>query len=561
MADRDELKSRLSAFGELPLPSRLHMFSDTGNRESQNIEDRRGTTVEELERLYWPAATQGQIALMSRLLGQMRDPPWRKSVGEHIQGAGNMLPDLDLRRNFAEGGTVDNILSAYSAPVRSWPGEQALDDEARANYAAMHPEPKKLRPEETYRGTFLPFRETTEGKHEWAVPGIFMDPADAAKAIHASSGTSLGAMARPSQLSPEALDEILGIGGAGALTGIMGNMPRVLAKPSAGATELGIFGGRRGAENLALAGDNRPLHVLDMLEAMEKAGASRDEIWAATNKLLEDSPYAGAFRGSDKKPRFEIDDSKSELTLMPKPRGMMHGEYGDILMHDLLSEAYPSVSGYSTLIMNSPGMGGSFTPPRSRAGTKGAEITAQAGGPEKMRDVLLHEGQHGVQNFENFARGANLDQFPVDKLRQDAFEDASRKIQGLMDRDPDAASSFRARNRYLGELKTKYGSEWGALATDRELGALDMLESDLMLNTRTGRALLDADWSRSATDTMPEEFWHKQAVDKYKSVAGEAEARLVQSRRDLTPEERRSRPPWLDYDIPEKDQIVRFGDK
>jgi len=42
----------------------------------------------------------------------------------------------------------------------------------------------------------------------------------------------------------------------------------------------------------------------------------------------------------------------------------------------------------------------------------------------------------------------------------------------------------------------------------------------------------------------------------YNRIAGEVEARAVQARRDLTPEQRQSRPPWLDYDVPEGQQIV-----
>lgn len=47
--------------------------------------------------------------------------------------------------------------------------------------------------------------------------------------------------------------------------------------------------------------------------------------------------------------------------------------------------------------------------------------------------------------------------------------------------------------------------------------------------------------------------------DTYNRLAGETEARTVQKRMDMTAEERRARPPWLDYDVPEDQQIVRFG--
>lgn len=49
----------------------------------------------------------------------------------------------------------------------------------------------------------------------------------------------------------------------------------------------------------------------------------------------------------------------------------------------------------------------------------------------------------------------------------------------------------------------------------------------------------------------------KAALDKYRRVAGEVEARAVEQRLPLTPEQRRERPPWLDYDVPEAQQIVR----
>jgi hypothetical protein len=53
--------------------------------------------------------------------------------------------------------------------------------------------------------------------------------------------------------------------------------------------------------------------------------------------------------------------------------------------------------------------------------------------------------------------------------------------------------------------------------------------------------------------------WGADAEKSYWNTSGEVEARAVQNRLDLTPEQRSARPPWLDYDIPESQQIVRFG--
>jgi len=60
--------------------------------------------------------------------------------------------------------------------------------------------------------------------------------------------------------------------------------------------------------------------------------------------------------------------------------------------------------------------------------------------------------------------------------------------------------------------------------------------------------------------SMPSgDAWANKNYSDYARMANEVEARAVQKRMDLTPDQRRARPPWLDYDVPEQDQIVRFG--
>lgn len=49
-----------------------------------------------------------------------------------------------------------------------------------------------------------------------------------------------------------------------------------------------------------------------------------------------------------------------------------------------------------------------------------------------------------------------------------------------------------------------------------------------------------------------------RGIDVYNRAGGEVEARTVQRRQDMTPDQRRARAPWLDYDVAEKDQIVRM---
>lgn len=44
-------------------------------------------------------------------------------------------------------------------------------------------------------------------------------------------------------------------------------------------------------------------------------------------------------------------------------------------------------------------------------------------------------------------------------------------------------------------------------------------------------------------------------IATYGRIGGEVEARAVQARRDLTPDQRKMRAPWLDYDVPENDLL------
>ena len=50
------------------------------------------------------------------------------------------------------------------------------------------------------------------------------------------------------------------------------------------------------------------------------------------------------------------------------------------------------------------------------------------------------------------------------------------------------------------------------------------------------------------------------AYDSYRALAGEAEARLVQDRMNMSMDERLANPFYKNYDVPLEDQIVRFGD-
>ena len=73
-----------------------------------------------------------------------------------------------------------------------------------------------------------------------------------------------------------------------------------------------------------------------------------------------------------------------------------------------------------------------------------------------------------------------------------------------------------------------------------------------------------ADLQRFAKDSdmsledMAQNISSGLARSKYKRLYGEAEARNVQSRLNMTPEERRVSPPWQTLDVPEQHLITKY---
>jgi hypothetical protein len=182
-----------------------------------------------------------------------------------------------------------------------------------------------------------------------------------------------------------------------AMTMPLAAMPLSMAVPE-GSGSLGVFAGRAGANRLAGKGVTGPKAALDLAESMGAAGASRDEIYAATNRLLEGTPYAGATRGVDNKLRFEIDDSGMKLG---DPGNASIGEH---YSHPEFFSAYPSVKNeWSTLRIKpsaEPGGTGSYS---SFPGL----MSVSARTADEATDVAAHELQHAAQSREGFSSGTN----------------------------------------------------------------------------------------------------------------------------------------------------------
>lgn len=201
----------------------------------------------------------------------------------------------------------------------------------------------------------------------------------------------------------------------------------------------------------------------------------------------------GWFKGGDDKWRFEIPDKGAEVS---PGRG---GYWDAHVDHPQFFDAYPHARGYEANI--------NYGEPRGSYWGGGMEVVAPT--RDEMGSVALHEMQHAVQAREGFSPGSN-----PENTRRTLSENTGNPI--------------------IEQLRS-------AIAT----GKYGMPGEKPFMEAARNLLKLE-DQSRTA-----------RSIDAYRSAAGEVEARNVQSRMNMTPEERRAKPPWLTEDVPASQQI--FG--
>jgi hypothetical protein len=131
------------------------------------------------------------------------------------------------------------------------------------------------------------------------------------------------------------------------------------------------------------------------------------------------------------------------------------------------------------------------------------------GGPnETQRSTAAHELQHAIQSREGFAGGGGSD------------------------------SVFAYEAPEVGPLNN----------------AVDALEARLLSMTPA-----DPEWGNVSRELKRAQTAAERMAGQagYRRLAGEAEARAVQARLNLTPEQRRARYPLADYDVPLDELIIR----
>ena len=357
------------------------------------------------------------------------------------------------------------------------------------------------------RATLLPVAMNAAGEREWAVPQAVVDMLSSAMLPgHVMKG---GAWS-PQDVTKMALD--------------VGMLAAPVGAATAPAGALGMFAGKaaKTADHAALA----------RAEAMEQAGADAAKVWDET----------GWFRGVDDKWRIEIPDDTAKLTLSGRTKETMADDLSRMMFHRNAYDAYPDAKRIYTTAEGLAGdrISGFHQPKEARAHMGLFDIDEQihVQGPDR-RSTALHELQHAIQQREGFAKGGSPQYGVSGPIHYPSFELPMWDVLKAADQ--------------LKRLSDQFGEPVPAMAA-KYRGAFK-IDDDLMAQAvaLTGDPNLPSMFERG-------KLWAEMKPhEAYRRLAGEVEARNVQSRMDMTPEQRRASPPWTTQDTPFEQQIVRMN--
>lgn len=305
--------------------------------------------------------------------------------------------------------------------------------------------------------------------------------------------------------------------------------------------------------------ENADLDALHEAERYEMQGVDAETIRQKT----------GWFRGADGKWRWEIDDSGTETdtkwNFLRNPDAKRYNELfekaylydtataedlnelqildknlkgvrksplylDEIVRHDKLFEAYPALRDVKVCFeANTGNKEGSYHPGEN-------EFVLRTGlklEPEKLKNTIIHEIQHAIQEQERFARGANpgywdeMIQRGYSRRKNDGrIERARKEYHRIFDSAPE---EFKDKVRRIN--RARLDGDYDAAET-----VIDELYDSEYADLWSQLDMAEFEWRSDRGEEL-------NAYDLYRDTAGEIEARDAAARRGLTAEERKNRKP------------------
>lgn len=213
----------------------------------------------------------------------------------------------------------------------------------------------------------------------------------------------------------------------------------------------------------------------------------------------------------------------------------LFGRLGDTLNHEALYQAYPQLKDIQVRgLQGGTGLAGGFDP-------AARQMRLATNTPSKMRDTALHETQHAVQQIEGMAEGGS----PASYLPA-GFHDMTAEVADRGKRlEAQFAQDIPGFDPHEVQMRLHFGiTSSGSPAEDAMFAAFERHPA-----AAAYQELLDRQ------RTLIRQY--HDAIDEYKRLAGETEARLVEQRsNNLGPPMPQSYPP-LEYDVPPAMQTIR----
>lgn len=292
---------------------------------------------------------------------------------------------------------------------------------------------------------------------------------------------------------------------------------------------------------------------------MSQKGISPEEIFKATRW----------FKGGEGQWRYELPNAEASIKtdkLTPhinkytgettyylnKPTTL-----GEVLDHPELYKAYPHFKDIPlhpvNIFQELEGVKGSYSPP-TKEEPSGSMRTGR-GNPGEIISNLLHETQHAIQNYEGFEKGGNPTKFEHPELRQ--FQQESKIHEGKIKAELEANGFKESTNQLAfvdrmlggaGNPGDKYYKSMREILPGESVEEYERLRDDYpqLFN----RFKLHQEVKKNIQEL------ENIAYEKYRSLAGEVEARNVQTRYK---DKIMAKPPWETEDVPLSQQMFRQG--
>ena len=232
----------------------------------------------------------------------------------------------------------------------------------------------------------------------------------------------------------------------------------------------------------------------------------------------------GTWKGPDGKWRQEISDDAAKITEdvfnQISENKQFKGPISQALQHEELYKSYPQAAGIPTAMYAEKTPRGSLLGGRSET-FQIPQLTVAGPSTMQQRSVGLHELQHAIQQREGFARGGSPRDMPLilEEMAARKRQEARRLFDLSSRNDPLDPSAI-----------VKPGARARGLAAERQAIDYESMRNQLEVGGQ---------------------------LSAYRRLAGEAEARATQARRNMTPAQRRAAFPEESYDVPINQLIVR----